>query len=188
MLHIFLTTYLTVLVVELVGDKTIYSVASLCMRLSEKQVFIGISLAFAAKMFIAVALGRLLAVAPPAVIAIVSAVTLLLTAVALWRKNLGTAPNSVSLAGSANLLLAFSTIFFCEWADPGPIAAAALASQFRQPTLVWIGGTMALMTKGVAAIGLGKGARKYLPNRTVRALAVATAIMMAIFSLRIFLP
>jgi hypothetical protein len=43
MLHIFLTTYLTVLVVELVGDKTIYSVASLGMRLSEKQVFIGIS-------------------------------------------------------------------------------------------------------------------------------------------------
>ena len=58
--YIALLSFWTVFLAELVGDKSIYSIASLSIRYSAAAVFSGITLAFAGKMLVAVLLVRLL--------------------------------------------------------------------------------------------------------------------------------
>jgi putative Ca2+/H+ antiporter (TMEM165/GDT1 family) len=88
--------------------------------------------------------------------------------------------------GLGTCLLAFSSVFFSEWADGGQLTAAALAARYRLPVVIWGAGSLALMTKGILAIGVGKGLRRYLPSRAVQPFAVATAVVLGILSLSLW--
>ena len=61
---VLLLAYWTILVAELIGDKSLYTVASLSMRFMGRQVLAGIGVAFGLKMLIAVLLGNTLAHLP----------------------------------------------------------------------------------------------------------------------------
>jgi putative Ca2+/H+ antiporter (TMEM165/GDT1 family) len=84
---VLLLAYWTVLVAELVGDKSIYTVASLTMRFSWRRVLPGISAAFACKMLAAVLLGNSLVHMSGRWLALVSAITFFGTAAAFWLRD-----------------------------------------------------------------------------------------------------
>ena len=63
--YVFLVSFWTVLVVEMIGDKAIYTVASLSLRFRARVMFLGMFLAFGGKMFVAVLAGRALNKIPP---------------------------------------------------------------------------------------------------------------------------
>ena len=82
MLYVFFTAFVAVFIVELAGDKTLYTVSSLCTRLPAGQIYVGISLAFIGKMMVAVMLGHVIGSIPPKILACLNAATFFLLAAA----------------------------------------------------------------------------------------------------------
>ncbi len=80
MLYLFIAAYGTILLSELLGDKTVYTISSLAMRFRPLHVFFGFSVAFMIKMLAAVLLGQVIGALPTALLAIASTVTFLVTA------------------------------------------------------------------------------------------------------------
>jgi putative Ca2+/H+ antiporter (TMEM165/GDT1 family) len=184
MLYLLLATYGTVLLAEMLGDKSIYTIGSLTTRFDVRHVLAGISLAFAGKMLVAVLVGRAIAQLPPSLIAGVSAVTFLATALVIWfrkperRDATGAQPQFWTRA----VFVSFAAIFFTEWGDVGQIAAATLAARYREPFVVWLAATAALVTKGLLAITLGVELRKRVSPRYVRYGAVMLCLAMGILA------
>lgn len=177
-ISIVLTAYWTILVVELAGDKAIYTITSLASRYSPYWVYTGITVAFMGKTMVAVLFAQLLLRVPANVSAGASATILFLTAVALWMKTSG----SVSLeqighgpsSSSNGCAIAFAAIFFSEWGDVGQLSIAALSAQYRMPLAIWMGATAALMTKGLLALMLGMHLRRLVPDRILKIAAVSS--------------
>ena len=184
MLYLLFATYGTVLLAEMLGDKSIYTISSLATRFNVRHVLAGISLAFAGKMLVAVLVGRAIAQLPPSLIAGVSAVTFLATALVIWFRK----PEQHDAAGAQPqfwtraVFVSFAAIFFTEWGDVGQIAAATLATRYREPLVVWLGATAALITKGLLAITLGVELRKRVAPRYVRYGAVTICVAMGILA------
>ena len=63
------------------------------------------------------------------------------------------------------------------------IAAATLAAHYHAPIIVWLGATLALMTKGVLALTLGASLCRRLPQNILRYGALSLCLMMGILSL-----
>ena len=183
MLYLLLATYGTVLLAELLGDKSIYTITSLTTRFRARHVLAGITLAFAGKMLVAVLIGRAIAQLPAALIAGVSAATFLVTAVVIWfRPPEQRAVPGVSAYWTRAVVVSFAAIFFTEWGDVGQIAAATLAARYREPLVVWVGATTALVTKGLLAITLGVEVRKRVSQRYLRYGAVTLCLAMGILA------
>lgn len=181
-----LLTYWTVLVAELIGDKSIYTVTSLSLRFRAGLVFCGMLVAFGGKMLVAVLLGRVLVQVPAHWAAALSASVFFLAAAFTWFRGpeeataLPPAPASWLRA----TLIPFASLFLTEWGDPGQISAAALTAQSNQPAAVWIGGTLALATKGVLALTLGLRLRERINGRALRLLATASCCLLGVLALR----
>jgi len=184
-------SYWTVLVAELIGDRSIYTVASLAMRFQPRWVFCGIAAAFCGKMLVAVWCGRLLSELPPLWTGAISAVTFLASAACIWwhRENGETPDAEVPGKPPARppwtnaVWVAFFSVFFAEWADLGQISAAALVMRFHAPGPVWLGGSLALCTKGGLAIVLGLSLRERFPRRLVRIVSASSCLLLALVSL-----
>jgi len=71
MLTLFVASYATVLVAELVGDKTLYTLGSLATQFRLGPILVGAAMAFMIKMLIAVLLGRQLAELPESAVSAV---------------------------------------------------------------------------------------------------------------------
>jgi putative Ca2+/H+ antiporter (TMEM165/GDT1 family) len=78
-------------------------------------------------------------------------------------------------------LIAFAALFFAEWGDPGQIATAALTMQSHCAAAAWLGGTLAMMTKGGLAIVIGLRLRDRLP--ILRTLACASCCVLGVVAL-----
>ena len=63
-------------------------------------------------------------------------------------------------------------------------SAAALAAGSNAPGLVWMGGTLALCTKGALAMTLGVSLRKHVPDRLARTIASSSCFVLGLISLR----
>jgi len=176
--------YGTVLVAELLGDKSIYTIGSLTTRFRAAQVMAGITVAFAAKMAVAVILGHAISELSPAMVAAMSSITFLVTALVLWQKKPLEAGESVHDAERwpRAASLSFGAIFLTEWADAGQISAAALTARFGHPALIWIAATAAMMTKGALAVVAGAGLRHRIPQTGLRYVAMALCVTMSILS------
>jgi putative Ca2+/H+ antiporter (TMEM165/GDT1 family) len=181
---IFLASYWTVLVVELVGDKSIYTVASLSMRFRRGLVFAAMSVAFAGKMLAAVLLGQTLVQIPSRWATAASAAVFFSAALIIWfrKPESAPAPPAAEIWSRASLV-SFASLFFTEWGDPGQISAAALTAQSQLPLATWLGGTLALMTKGTIAITLGVKLRDRIPERMLRRLASASCCVLGVLAL-----
>jgi putative Ca2+/H+ antiporter (TMEM165/GDT1 family) len=182
-IYILLTAFWVVFLTELIGDKSIYSISSLALRFRPLTVFFGLSAAFMLKMLVAVLVGQALADLPAAAMAALSALTFFATALVLWIKRpdaAARADESKTFFGS--VAFSFASVFFIEWGDVGQLTAAALAAHYQAPVAVWVGASLALMTKGVLAITLGIGLRRHLPQNFLRYAAVSLCIIMGLLS------
>jgi Ca2+/H+ antiporter, TMEM165/GDT1 family len=181
---VLLATYATVLVLELLGDKTLYTISTLATRYRPAPLLLGISAAFMAKMAIAVLLASVLKQLPPAAAAGISTVTFLCVAVTLWRRHPDESSGKPEPAPSwpQVTLLSFVAIFLTEWGDIGQISTAALAIRYHAFFAVWLGATLALITKGVLAMSVGMTLRRYVPAPLLRCGAISLCLLMGLMA------
>lgn len=183
-LELLLVAYGTVFIAELAGDKALINISTLATRLRPAILASGITLAFAAKMFVAVLAGQALARLPAAFVTTLSVTTFCAAALFLWLRK----PEAETPAGAPPVNwargagLAFAAIFFTEWGDIGQISAAALVARYHAPLLVWLGATAAMVTKGALAMTLGVGLRRIVPPNALRYTAVALCLAMAVLA------
>ena len=183
--QVLLATYSTVLVSELIGDRSILTIASLTLRFRPAATLCGVGGAFMGKMAVAVQFGHLLTRIPTRWTSGLSAATLLATAVWVWTsKQEEQSQIHLPVRWRNGVAVAFAAIFFSEWGDPGQIAAAVLAASRDAPCFVWVGGTLALCTKGVLAMTLGVGVRRHISDRLARTLSSTCCLALGLISLR----
>jgi len=183
--YVVLAAYATVLMAELIGDKAIYTIASLAFRFRPGLVFGAITLAFMGKMLGAVLLGRAAVHVLGRWTTLVSAMALFASGLFIWLKE--AKPVSVEPVVKADwwraFVVSFGSLFFTEWGDAGQVAAAALTAQTHSFLPIWLGGTLALMTKGGLAIVLGLKLRDRLPKRLLRPLASVSCCVLGVLAL-----
>jgi putative Ca2+/H+ antiporter (TMEM165/GDT1 family) len=184
--YVVLVAFWTVLVAELVGDKSIYTVSSLSLRFRVGIVFTAITAAFACKILAAVMLGKLIIQLHSHWTDILSAVAFFFSALFIWFKE----PDPISAEGPVSggwwqaAVVCFASLFLTEWCDPGQIAVAALAVKSHSLLATWLGGTLAMATKGSLAIAVGLKLRHRLPLGMVRVLASASCCLLGVLALR----
>jgi putative Ca2+/H+ antiporter (TMEM165/GDT1 family) len=178
-------SYWTVLGAELIGDRSIYTVTSLAVRFRSAMVYGGITAAFLAKMLVAVWCGSLLAHLPATWTGAISAATFFVTSVCLWvRKPEPARPDAELVPSWRNAVtLSFCTVFFSEWADYGQLSAAALTARYDAPASVWLGGSLALCTKGALAMTLGLSLRRRIPSRIARVVSTGSCLALGCVAL-----
>ncbi len=182
--YVLFASYTAVLLAEVLGDRSLYTVSALAARFRALPVLCGLVVAFLGKMGFAVLLGGFLARLPAALVAGLSAGTFVLTGVILWRRQAGekTATAAPLAGGHRAVLASFSAIFFTEWADAGQVTAAALTARYSLPFVVWLGASAALATKGLLALALGAGLRHRVPGRTLRIAGLTLGLTMALLA------
>jgi len=184
--YVLLASYWTVLVAELIGDKSIYTVASLSLRLRAGLVLLGMLAAFGAKTLVAVLLGQSLAQAPARWTTALSALIFFSTALFIWFKKAEPVEARPLPATSWRraTLVPFAALFLTEWGDAGQMSAAAMTAQSKLPLAVWAGATLALMTKGAFAMALGLKLREKIPEKALRRAAAASCCVLGAIALR----
>jgi Ca2+/H+ antiporter, TMEM165/GDT1 family len=183
--YLLLVAYWTVFIAELVGDKSIYTVSSLTLRFRPFIVFGALVFAFAFKMFAAVLLGRVVVQLNSRWTDPASACAFFVSAMLIWFDEHETSVDKpdANVSWSRAALVSFGSLFFTEWGDPGQISAAALTLKSHSLFAVWLGGTLAMTTKGILAMVLGVKLRDRLPQRTLRTLASASCLILGLLAL-----
>jgi Ca2+/H+ antiporter, TMEM165/GDT1 family len=171
MLALFFATYAAVFLAEIAGDKLLYTTGVLSSRYRPLPIMVGVTIAFMAKMAVAVAVGERISHLPPLLVAGVTSLSFIGVAYAVWRKPMVPRKHKKEehTAGKA-ALVSFAAIFFSEWGDVGQVTAAAMATRshsppgatFPWPLIVWFGAVLAMVTKGALAASIGAGARKWI--------------------------
>ena len=184
MLYLFFVTFGTIFVAELIGDKNIYTISSLATRFRPSQVFCGFTVAFAIKTLIAILLGSVIAELPTSLVATTSTVTFFLTALMIWFKRSNNAPAEREYESHLPkaILVPFAAILFSEWGDIGQIMAATLTARYQAPLIVFLGGTMALVTKGVLALIIGSSLRRRVPISILRPVSALLCVILGVIS------
>jgi len=184
MLYLFFVTFGTIFVAELIGDKNIYTISSLATRFRPSQVFCGFTVAFAIKTLIAILLGSVIAELPTSLVATTSTVTFFLTALMIWFKRSNNAPAEREYESHLPkaILVPFAAILFSEWGDIGQIMAATLTARYQAPLIVFLGGTMALVTKGVLALIIGSSLRRRVPISILRPVSAILCVILGVIS------
>ena len=173
-----------VLIAELVGDRSIYALASLALRFRWTVVFLAFILANAIKMAVAVVLAQAITQFQSRWTYLISALAFFVSAVLIWEDEAHEISAADGQTGwSKGLLVSFAAFFFSEWADPGQIAAAALVLKSHMPVATWLGATFGLTLKGAAAIFLGLRIRHRLPLRTLRIVASGSCCVLGILAI-----
>jgi putative Ca2+/H+ antiporter (TMEM165/GDT1 family) len=183
--YIVLIAFWTVLIAELVGDKTIYSVASLALRFRPRLVFVATTAAFAAKALAAVLLAQILVRFHSQWVDVLSAVAFFVSALLIWFKEPESPPaeHRASTGWWKAAVICFGALFLTEWGDPGQIALAALTMKSHSMLASWLGGTLAMATKGGLAITLGLSLRNRLPLGMLRATASVSCCILGVMAL-----
>lgn len=180
-----LLAFWTVLVAELVGDKSIYTLTSLTLRFRAGLVFAAFALASGGKMLVAVVLGSAVLRFPSHWTYAISGIAFFISAILIWTE--GAAPVSEDQPGAATwgkgAVACFASFFLTEWGDPGQITAAALVLKSHLLWATWIGGTLAIIAKGAVAMTIGVQIRNRLSQRTLRVLATASCCVLGIMAL-----
>jgi putative Ca2+/H+ antiporter (TMEM165/GDT1 family) len=179
-----LLAFWAVLIAELVGDKSLYALASLALRFRWAVVFAAFAVAGAAKMAVAALLGGVIMQFQGHWTYLVSAVAFFVSAVLIWvdEEPETNQENTRRMSWRKGLMVCFGSFFFAEWGDPGQIAAAALVLNSHLVLATWIGATTALMLKGAAVLTLGVQIRHRLPHRAVRIVASGSCCVLGILA------
>jgi putative Ca2+/H+ antiporter (TMEM165/GDT1 family) len=181
---LFLITFATVFLSEMVGDKSLLTISALVSRFRALPVYCGVVVAFMGKMLAAVLFGHAIARLPATLVAATSALTFLAAALVIWSKKQESSDrtNVSPTFWGKTMLTAFAAIFLSEWVDAGQLSAAMLAAQYHAPFTIWFSGSLALATKGAFAVLFGTGLRRYLPGNALRYGAFACCLVMSVLS------
>ena len=185
MLYLLLATYGTVFLCESLGDKNLYAITSLTMRFPPLYIFCGFTAAYMIKMGVAVLAGRVIAELPTMLLTIASTLTFFIAALVIWFRRTddqATMRDDDNRNFSEISLLAFGTILLSEWGDVGQIMAATLTVRYQLPLVVWIGATLALITKGLLALAIGRGLRNRISLSILRPVGAGICVVMGIVS------
>jgi putative Ca2+/H+ antiporter (TMEM165/GDT1 family) len=180
-----LLAFWAVLIAELVGDKSMYALASLALRFRWAVVFAAFTVASATKMMAAAMLGSAIIRLQSHWTYLVSALAFFVSAILIWAEEPPEIRAEDAKQGewSKGVLVCFGAFFFTEWGDPGQIAAAGLVLKSHLLVATWLGATLALMVKGGAALTLGLKIRNHLPLRTLRILSSGSYCILGILAL-----
>jgi putative Ca2+/H+ antiporter (TMEM165/GDT1 family) len=180
-----LLAFWSVFIAELVGDKSIYALTSFALRFHWAAVLAAFTVASAVKMMAAALLGSAIMRIHGHWTYVVSAVAFFVSAVLIWVEEPPETgqENAKRDNWSRGILVSFSSFFFTEWGDPGQIAAAALVLKSNLLLATWTGATLALMTKGTAALTLGLQIRNRLPQKALRILASGSCCVLGILAI-----
>lgn len=183
---IVLVAFWTVSLAELVGDKSLYALTSLALRYRLRVLYSAFAAASAGKMAIAVLLGSTLMRFQSRWTDVISAVAFFISAILIWMGDRDEVSKPEPEGkGSSRGALAWCGIFFLsEWADPGQIAAAALALKSHVLWGTWLGATAAMLVKGAIALTLGLQLRDRLPQRALQLMASASCCVLGILASR----
>src|SRR6266566_2673270 len=183
--YVVLVVYWTVVTAELVGDKSIYTVSWLSVRFRPAIVFGALIAAFAGKMLAAVMLGKLIVQLNSHWTDLISAAAFFLSGLLIWfeEPKVAAEETSVNSIWWRTALVCFASLFFTEWGDPGQIAVAALTVKSHSPLAAWLGGTLAMVTKGGLAMIVGAKISEWLPQRMLRTLASASCCLLGVLAL-----
>ena len=185
MFYLLLVTYGTIFVAEWLGDKNLYTITSFTMRFRALYVFCGFTVAFMIKMGVAVLVGQAITELPTNLLSITSTVTFFIAALVIWyRRNDDQEITPAQKSGNFPkvTLTAFAAILFSEWGDVGQIMAATLTVKYRLPLVVWIGATLALISKGLLALLIGHSLRNRIPVSILRPVCASLCVIMGIIS------
>jgi putative Ca2+/H+ antiporter (TMEM165/GDT1 family) len=184
MFYLLLATYGTVFLCEWLGDKNLYTITSLTMRFRPLYVFCGFTAAYMIKMGVAVLVGQSITELPTSLLTITSTLTFFITALVIWFRRGDDQPahSTPNRNFSRVSLVAFAAILFSEWGDVGQIMAATLTVRYRLPLIVWLGATLALVTKGIMALAIGRGLRNRIPFSVLRPVCASLCVVMGIVS------
>lgn len=182
MQSLFFSCAVAVFLAEIVGDKTLFSLGSLASRYSARVLVAGLIPACCGKMLAAVLMGHSLGQLPGWLTSAISAVTFLVAALLLWRNHGTTESPYQVVPNNSGAWAAFGTIFFAEWADPGQLTAASFAAHSHAPMIVWLGASVAMLTKAIIGLTIGAGLRLYGSQQILRYTAVATLVVLALTS------
>lgn len=184
MVSIFLLSFGSIFVAELLGDKSLFTVGSLAMRYRFLPLSIGVSLALMAKMLAAVMAGSLLSELPGALVAAVTAAVFFTMALMVWLRKSGETLAECDKPGkwSREMTISFGAIFLSEWGDAGQITAAALVARYQAPLVIWLGATTALAAKSLLALTLGLGLRKRVSVTALRYVSLSLYLVMGVLS------
>jgi putative Ca2+/H+ antiporter (TMEM165/GDT1 family) len=186
MLPLFIAAFGTVFAAEIVGDKLLYTTGVLATRYRTLPIMLGMAVAFAAKMGVAVLLGEAIATLSPLLVATVTTASFLAVAYALWRKPVTRGEAAADHGSPKAAMVSFATIFFSEWGDLGQITAATMAARFASPAIVWLAAVAAMMTKGALAASIGAGVRRWIQDHlspaAIRYSGVGVLVLLAVLS------
>jgi len=186
-LSIVAVTFGVVFLAEL-PDKTMIASILLASRHRPLPVWVGSASAMVVNSAVAVAAGRLLALAPARVVDAVVAVILAATAVYLLvGREAAQEREGAQYAGRLRsdrrvALSAFAIVVLAELGDVTQLLTANLAAHYRDPWSVFVGATAALVS--VTSIGVFTGRRlvRVLPLATIRKAAGAVLGGFAVYA------
>src|SRR5229473_1235357 len=180
-----LLAFWSVLIAELVGDKSIYALTSLALRIHWVVVFAAFAVVSSVKIRAATLLGSVVMRIHGHWPYVVSAGAFFVSAILIWMDEPSQIGLEITRRGdwSKGILVCFTSFFFTEWGDPGQIAAAALVLKSHMLLATWMGATLALVTKGAVALALGVQIRNRLPRRALRILASGSCCILGILAI-----
>jgi putative Ca2+/H+ antiporter (TMEM165/GDT1 family) len=180
-----LLAFWSVLIAELVGDKSIYALASLALRIHWTVVFAAFAVASGLKIMAATLLGSAVMRIHGHWPYILSALAFFVSAILIWVDEPAQVDqeNGQRISWPKGMLVCCTSFFFTEWGDPGQIAAAALVLKSHMLLATWIGATLALMSKGAAALTLGVQLRNRLSQRMLRIVASGSCCALGILAI-----
>jgi putative Ca2+/H+ antiporter (TMEM165/GDT1 family) len=171
MIAVFFATYAAVFLAEIAGDKLLYTTGVLSSRYRPLPIMVGVTVAFMAKMAVAVYIGDRIAHLPTALVASVTALSFIGVAYTVWRKPMvAKAKKKEDHTAGKAAMVSFAAIFFSEWGDVGQVTAATMSAKAMSepgatatwPYIVWAGAVLAMVTKGALAASIGAGARAWI--------------------------
>lgn len=187
-LAVLLTTFIVIFPVEL-PDKTLVATLVLTTRYRRpRAVLLGVVLAFAVQVVIAVAFGSALRLLPDRLVTGVVALLFAVGAVLLLREGFGTADEDEAEQAAADReqlpwwrisLTSFGVLFAAEWGDASQLAVAALAASYRNPLSVGIGAWVALALVATIAVVVGTKVAHRLPVHLIQRVA---GVVFAVFA------
>jgi putative Ca2+/H+ antiporter (TMEM165/GDT1 family) len=189
-LAVVLTTFVVIFPAEL-PDKSMFASLVLGTRFRPLPVFVGVAVAFAVHVVIAVSIGAVFSLLPERLVLFVVAV-LFAGGSALLLLGKGDEEEEgaaeASRAGADQrpvrvALASFGVVFLGEWGDITQITTANLAARYHDPLSVGVGAVLALWSVSALALTLGRGLLKRIPTRLVRRLTGVVLALLAVLSL-----
>jgi len=180
-------TFAAIFVVEL-PDKTFIATLVLSTRYRPALVWLGVGLAFACQVGIAVALGKAVAFLPVDWVRGGAVVMFLVGAVVLLREALRDeeageedeyAEKAGDVHGARVVLASFLVLFAAEWGDLSQLLTLSLAAKYDAPVSVFVGSWTALLTVSGLAVLVGRVLLKVIPVRVLHGVGAAVCLMLA---------